>query len=67
MDAAIAQFPVVQIGFLSPFARQFGDAGNGLALLLRLLHLLQHDLCNVGVLMQEIVYFRFNEIAHELV
>ena len=37
--AAVAQFAVVQVGFLGAFACQLGDAGNGFALFLGVLYL----------------------------
>ena len=67
MYAAVTQLAIVQVGFLGPFARQFGHPRHGLALFLALRDFLQHDFRHVGMLMQVVVYFLFDEVAHILV
>ena len=65
--AAIAQLAVVQVGFLGTFAGQFGDTGNGLALFLGVLNLLEHHFGHQRIFVQVVVYFGLDEVAHVFV
>ena len=64
MYAAVAQLAVVQIGFLSTLAGQFGHSRHRLALALALLNLLQHHLCHVGILVEIVIHLGLDEVAH---
>ena len=67
MYAAVAQFTVVQVSLLGALACQFRNARHSLSLLLAFRNLLQHLLCDVGILMQEVIHFGLYEVAHVLV
>ena len=67
MYAAVAQFTVVQIGFLSHFACLFGHACHLFANLFAFGHLLQDDVGHVGVLVQVVVHLALDEVADEFV
>ena len=67
MNTAVAQLPVVQIGFLSPLASQLCDSCHCLSLFLALLYLLQHDVRHVLVLMQIVVNLGLYEVSDILV
>ena len=67
VDAAVAQFAVVEVGLLGTLARQFRNAGNGLALRLAFLYLLADHFCHVEMLVEEVVYVFFDKIAHKLI
>ena len=67
MIAAIAQLSVVQVGLLCAFACQLGDPGNGFALFLGVLYLLQHHFGHQRVLVQIVVYLGLDEVAHVFV
>ena len=64
---AVAQLAVVQVGFLGAFACQLGDAGNGFALFLGVLYLLQHHFGHKRVLVEVIVHFRLDEVSYVFV
>ena len=66
VDAAVTQLAVVQVDLLGALAGQLGHAGDGLALLLRLLNLAQQGVGRVGRLVEVVVYFFLHEVAHEL-
>ncbi len=66
MDAAVTQFFVMQIGFLCPFARQFGNAGNRFTLFFRVEDFLLQDVGSFGTLVQVIIEFLLQEIVNIL-
>ena len=65
--SAVAQLAVVEVGFLSPLACQFGDAAYGLAFLFGRLYLVEHCLGRVGRLVQVVVEVFLDVVANELV
>ncbi len=68
MDAAVAQLPVVEVGFLCPFPCHLRDTGHGLALPLTLLDLVLKDVGHVLFMDVEIVvYLTLDEVAHILI
>ena len=67
MVAAVAQLAVVQVGFLGTFTCQLGDTGNGFALFLGVLYLLQHHFGDERVLVKVVVHFRLDEVSHVFV
>ena len=67
MNAAVAQFAVVQVGLLRTFARQLRNSRNRLTFLLAVHNLLLQNLCNVQILVQVIVNVCLDEVTHELV
>ncbi len=67
MYAAVAQFAVVEIGFLGTFPCQFRHACHGLALMLALLYLAFYHLRHVCVDVQIVVDLLFHEVTDELV
>ena len=64
MDAAVAQFAIVQVGFLRTLTGQLRHAGHRLAFLLALLYLAEHGLGGVGVLVQIVVHLGLDEVTH---
>ena len=64
---AVAQFAVVQVCFLGPFASQFGHSGHSFSFLFVFGYFLEHCLGHVGVFVQVVVHFLFYEVAHVFV
>ena len=67
MDAAVAQFAVVQVRLLGTFARQLRDARHRLALVFALGYFVEHHLCHIGMDVQIVVYVLLDEVAHVFV
>ena len=67
MYAAVAKFSVVQISLLSTLTRQFRNASHSLSFLLTFRNLLQHLLCYVGILMQEVVHLSLYKVPNVLI
>ena len=67
MDAAVAQFTVVQVRLLGTLAGKFRHACDGLAFLFRFLYLLLDCFGYVCVLVEEVVHFLFDEVAYVFV
>ena len=67
MDAAVAQFWVVEVVLLGPFACNLGDALDGFPLPLGVLYLLEHHLGDSGVFVQVVVEFVGYEVVDKFV
>ena len=65
--AAVAQLAVVEVGLLGAFACQLCHSGNGLAVALAVGYLLLYHFGHVEVLVQVVVDFGLDEVAHKLV
>ena len=63
VDAAVAQFSVVEVGFLGAFAGELGDAGHGLSLSFVFLDFGEDGFGDVGIFVEEVVEFCFEEVA----
>ena len=67
VDVAVAQFLVVQTGFLGALTCQLGHAGNGFTLLFALLDFLLNDFGNIQIFVQKVVDLLFDEVAYKLI
>ena len=67
VDAAVAEFAVVQVGLFGALAGQFRHARYGFALLLAFLDFLLNDFGDVKVAVEVVVYVFLDEIAHKFV
>ena len=67
MYLAVAQFAIVQIGFLGTFTSQFCHTSNRLSISFVVLDLLFDNLGHIQVLVQVVIDFGLDEVAHELV
>ena len=67
MYAAVAEFSVVQVGFLGTFACKFGDTGDGFAFFLAFLNFLFDDFRDVGISVEVVIHVFFDEVSDELV
>ena len=63
MHAAVAQFLVVETCLLGAFTRLLGHAGDGFALFLAFLNLVEHYLCRLRLDVQIVVELAFDEVA----
>ena len=66
MHAAVAQFLVVEARFLGAFTRLLGHAGDGFALFLAFLNLVEHYLCRLRLDVQIVVELALDEVADKL-
>ena len=67
METTVAQFAVVEVGFLGHFARFFGHHVDFLAFFFRSIDFLEHDVGNIRILVHEIVEVFFQKIVDEFV
>ena len=67
MYAAIAQLAVVQIGFLAALASQFCHTCHCLAFAFAVLHLLDDDGGDIGVLVQIVIDLFLHKVTNELI
>ena len=64
VNAAVAQFSVVQVSFLGPFSCQFGNPRHSFSFAFALFHLVFNHLGNILVNVQIVVYLLFHKVAH---
>ena len=67
MDAAVAQLAVMQVGLLGALAGQLGHSCHSLPFALAGGNLLEHRIGNIRILMQEVIHFLLDEVAHVFV
>ena len=67
MNLTVTEFGVVEQVLLCALTSGLGDSGDGFALLLRILNLLEHHLGDVGIAVEVVVELGLDEVVDELI